>query len=395
MMSLSARLSIGFSWVGHAYMHILVALYLTVVLGLEQSWHLSYDELIRLWTLGSAMVGVGAPLAGWLGDRWSDCRMMVVFFLLTGGGAIAAGLADEPTALTLGLAVLGLGASIYHPVGMSWLVKNAVNPGQSLAWQGVMGSVGVASAAGIAGTLTDWFSWRAAFLVPGAISVATGLALAGCIAAGLVVDRKADLKPQPPASRGDVLRAFIVMSITMLCGGLIWNAMQVAVPKWFDERLALLVGDSTGGIGSLVSLVYLAGALPQLAGGRLADRLSPRTLYVLCLLSQVPLMALSAMASGPWVLVLGVAVITTLNMQIPVENVLLTRFTPGRYRGLAFGAKFILTFGIGPLAVQLVAAVYRSTGTFSLLFAILAGLAGLAFLAALSLPGKRVAVEPA
>lgn len=92
MTDTSARLSIGFSWIGHALMHIVSALFLTVVLALEREWKLPYDELIRLWTLGALMIGVGAPLAGWLGDRWSECRMMAVFFLLTGAGTIACGL---------------------------------------------------------------------------------------------------------------------------------------------------------------------------------------------------------------------------------------------------------------------------------------------------------------
>ena len=39
----------GFAWVGHSLMHIVSALFLTIVLALETEWKLSYDELIRLW----------------------------------------------------------------------------------------------------------------------------------------------------------------------------------------------------------------------------------------------------------------------------------------------------------------------------------------------------------
>ena len=394
MTDLSARLSIGFSYAGHTFMHVLSALYLTVVLALVPVWHLSYDELIRVWTLGSLMIGVGAPLAGWLGDRWSDARMMVVFFLLTGGGAIAAGLAGEPAALMLALTALGLGASIYHPVGMSWLVKNAANTGSALGWQGIFGSLGVACAALIAGTLTDLLSWRAAFIIPGALSVLAGLALAGCIGAGLIADRLVDVKPQPKPSRGDAVRAFLVLSVTMAVGGLAWNSMMVAMPKWFDDRLETLVGDSTFGIGGLVTVIYLAGSLPQLWGGRLADRMQTKTLYACCLLTQVPMMLLASQLGGAPVLALALVIVSCQNLQIPVENLLLARFTPGKYRGLAYGAKFILTFGVGPLAVQLVAACYRGSGNFDTLFLILGGLAATAFLAALLLPAERRAAVP-
>ena len=393
MTDLSSRLSIGFSYVGHTYMHVLTALYLTVVLALVPAWHLGYDELIRVWTLGSLMIGLGAPLAGWLGDRWSDARMMVVFFWLTGGGSIAAGLAGEPESLMYALAALGLGGSIYHPVGMSWLVKNAANQGTALGYQGLFGSVGVASAALVAGTLTDLISWRAAFLIPGCLCVATGVGLAACIALGLIEDRKADLKPLPKTSRADVVRAFLVLSLTMTCGGLMWNSVMVSMPKWFNDGLGDVLGGGTFGVGGLVTAIYLVGALPQLWGGRLADRFQGRYLYSFCLLIQVPMALIASFALGAPMLAVALVMVCGQNLQIPIENLLLARFTPGKYRGLAYGAKFILTFGVGPLAVQLAAASYRWTGTFEGLYLTVAALAAAAFLASLLLPAERA--EPA
>ncbi|HEY0835886.1 MAG TPA: MFS transporter [Azospirillum sp.] len=395
MGDLSARLSVGFAWVGHTLMHIVAALYLTVVLALEREWQLPYDELIRLWTLGALLIGLGAPLAGWLGDRWSDSRMMAVFFLMTGGGAIWAGLADGPDALWIGLAVLGLGASIYHPVGMSWMVKNATNRGKSLGYLGLFGSVGVALAAVVAGGLTELWGWRSAFLIPGGICVVLGLALAGCIAAGLIQDRKGDLKPQPKPSRGDVVRAFFVLSVTMVCAGLMFNAMQIVLPKLFEERLSDLVGGGTFGIGGLVTLVWLTASIPQLIGGHLADRFPLRRIYAICLLAQTPLMALVAVLGGFPLVGAAALVVIASQVQIPAENLLLARYTPDRHRGLAFGAKFVLSFGAGPVAVQMAAFFYERFQDFRELYWMLTALALIAFLAALLLPGERKLPAPA
>jgi len=389
MGDLSARLSVGFSWIGHTLMHIVAALYLTVVLALEREWQLPYDELIRLWTLGALLIGLGAPLAGWLGDRWSDSRMMAVFFLMTGGGAIWAGLADGPDALWIGLAVLGLGASIYHPVGMSWMVKNATNRGKSLGYLGLFGSIGVALAAVVAGGLTELWGWRSAFLIPGGICVALGLALAGCITAGLIQDRKGDLKPQPKPSRGDVVRAFFVLSVTMVCAGLMFNAMQIVLPKLFEERLSDLVGGGTFGIGGLVTLVWLTASIPQLIGGHLADRYPLKRIYAICLLAQTPLMALLAVLGGVPLVGAAAMVVIASQVQIPAENLLLARYTPDKHRGLAFGAKFILSFGAGPVAVQMAAFFYERFHDFRELYWTLTALALIAFLAALLLPGER------
>jgi hypothetical protein len=45
------------------------AFYFVIVLAIESSWELSYDELIKLWSLGALLVGLGALPAGWLGDK--------------------------------------------------------------------------------------------------------------------------------------------------------------------------------------------------------------------------------------------------------------------------------------------------------------------------------------
>lgn len=392
----SARLSVAFACIGHATMHILAALYLTVVLDLERAWSMSYDELIRLWTLGSLLIGLGAPLAGWLGDRWSDARMMVAMFVLTGFGSILAGLSETPGQLLAALAVLGLGASIYHPVGMSWVVKNATHRGRTMGVMGIFGSVGIASAALIGGGLSQAYDWHVAFLAPGAVSILLGFVLAVLIGLGWVQDRRGDVTPQARPARGDAVRAFLVLSVTMLCAGLIFNGTQTVLPKWFEAGLGGLVGGSTLGVGGLVTIVYLLASSAQFVGGWLSDRMPIRRVYVVCLLIQAPALALAATAGGPVVLLLATVMVFTNGLQIPAENLLLARYTPERHRGLAYGAKFVLSFGAAPLAVQMVALAYGWTTDFSLLFALLAGLAVTAALAGLLLPAEpaRDAVAP-
>src|SRR5918999_82773 len=117
MSARSARLSLAFSCVGHAYMHMFTAFYFVIVLALEIEWNRPYHELIGLWTLGSFLVGLGALPAGWLADRWSASGMMVVFFIGLGAAGIACGFLDTPLALLVGLAAIGLFSAIYHPVG--------------------------------------------------------------------------------------------------------------------------------------------------------------------------------------------------------------------------------------------------------------------------------------
>ena len=387
--SRASRLAIAFSCIGHGLMHLLAALYLTVVLSLERDWTMPYDELIRLWTLGSLLIGLGAPLAGWLGDRWGECRMLVVFFLLTGAGAVWAGLADAATGLTLGLAVLGLGAAIYHPVGMALVVRHARNRGKAMGVLGVCGGIGVAAAAVVAGTLSDLIHWRAAFLIPGGACLAVGAVLWTLMHLGQVRDRRSDVAQMAPAGRTAMVRAFIVLTVTMACGGLIYHAVQVAMPKLFEGRMASLVGDGTLGIGGLVTLVYAIAAFAQVVGGNLADRMSLKPLYLAGLLLQTALLGLAASAGGVVLLLVVTLAVFVGNGLLPGENLLLARYSPDRHRGLAYGAKFVLTFGAGPVAVQLVALAYGWQADFTMLLWLLAGVSVVALAAALVLPSAR------
>lgn len=72
----------------------------------------------------------------------------------------------------------------------------------------------------------------------------------------------------------------------------------------------------------------------------------------------------------------------------PAENMLLARFTPQRHHSLAYGVKFVLAFGTGPVSILLVSGVQEQTGEFTWLYMALAAAALLAALAALLLPGE-------
>jgi MFS family permease len=388
MVDRSARLSQLFAWLGHGYMHLLAALFLTVVLALESEWALPYGDLIGLWTLGAFLVGFGAPFAGLLGDRWSAPGMMVVFFIGTGGAAIACGLSRSPTELTMALAALGLFASIYHPVGMAWLIKTAVNRGMALGIFGVFGSLGVALAGTTAGGLIDLIDWRAAFWIPGVVSVVTGLALWAAMLAGQIVDRHDDRVPQKEASRGDVLRAFFVLSLTVFLGGLVYQATQVAMPKALAERLPEWTGEGALGAGLLFTVIYLTAGALQIPAGWLADRYPLRLVYMSSYLLQVPVLAAAAALTGVPFFAAALLMVLTNVSSLPAENVLMARYTPARWRGSAFGAKFVLSLGVGPVAVQLVSWLHESTGSFAWLYTVLAIAAGIVVLAALLLPGE-------
>lgn len=383
------KLVFGFAAIGHFLFHVLVALYLTIVLVLEVDWQRSYDELIALWTFGALLLGLAAPLAGWLSDHWGAGKVMVIYFLGIGAATALCGLAAGPGSLAVSLGLMGFFGAIYHPVGTAWLVANARARGKAIGALGIFGGLGTAVAALIAGSLTDLVSWRAAFIVPGLVAVAAGLYLLMLLTKGHIVERKQDIQPQPEPSRAEVRRAFAALAVTMSLTTVIYHAFTTMLPKWLDVELGALLGQGLLGLGAVIMAVYLLGASSQLIGGHLSDKGAAKAAYVASYaLKVIALVAACAITSWP-VLIAAVLVVFAFDIAAPVENVLIARFSPGRRRGLAYGIRNGIAIVGAPLGVQLVALLYTPGSGFQNLLLVLAGLALLILLAALALPSDR------
>ena len=385
----SDRLSLAFSSLGHAYSHLFAPIFYVVALTLENDLGLSHGEVIGLIVVGNVLFGVAAPLAGWLGDRWSATGMIGLFFVGTGGGMVMTGLASSPLGIGLGLALTGVFASIYHPVGIAWLVRSARARGKALGINGFFGGIGPALAAVVAGGLTEFAGWRAAFLVPGAVIVATGAAFYWLLARRVIIESKIDRRPDVPASREDTLRAVAVLAVTLLCTGLIYQATQPALPKIFSERLGDIAGGGVLGVSALVALVYLVAGGLQVLAGHLADRYPLKAVYFACFVLQVPFLMLAASLGGSALVAVAMIMVAINAGSLPAENSLVARYAPSNWRGLAFGMKFVLAFGVSALGVKMEAALYDLTGGFFWLFVVLGAIAGIGVAAAWLLPSER------
>ena len=383
----STYLSMGFAYIGHTYSHLFPPIFYVVVLTLENEWSLSHGEAITLIVTGNILYGVLSPLAGWLSDRWSLIGMVGVYFFGLGAAMTATGFADTPFAIAFWLATCGAFGAIYHPVGIAWLVRVAVNRGTAMGIVGLFGGFGPAIAAPVAGFLVATISWRAAFIVPGIVVLVTGALFAVLVWRGVIVDNKEDRVAHEAAPRHEIVRAFIVLAFTMLCTGLIYNAIQPALPKFFSERASDLSGGIVG-ITLMVSAVYAVAGILQVAAGYLADRFPLRRVYLLTFICQVPVLILAANLSETALFAVAIMMVTLNVSSLPAENALVARYAPKDWRGLVFGLKFVIGFGFAGVGTLLEGALYDLTGGFYWLFVVLAAVAAVAAVGSLLLPGQ-------
>lgn len=379
---------------GHALDHLFMLIFPTVVIAMAPAFDRTYGEMLPLSLGGFIMFGACSLPAGWLADRWSRHGMMVVFFIGIGASSALTGLAQSTVQIAIGLTLIGVFGAIYHPVGVAMLVSGRQKVGRVLGVNGVYGNLGLAFAALIAGALAYWIHWRAAFIVPGLISIAVGAAFMALVPDPGKPGRTRRAATAPGHTRMVLVRVFGILLVSTICGGIIFNSTTVAMPKVFDERLAALV-DTTLGIGVLISFVYTIAAMAQLIVGYFLDRYSIKAVFVPVVALQAPFLLLAGLMENYAMLAVALAMMFFIFGQVPINDAMVAAYTDERWRARALAVRYVVSFGASATAVPLVAFMHRFGGDFRYLFFVLAAMALVMFAAAVFMPSgvqKKAAV---
>lgn len=379
----------------HLLDHFFMLIFPTAVLAISKEWGLSFSQLLPLSLPAMAIFGLGALPAGWLADRWSRRGMMAVFFFGIGAASVLAGFAQNAWQLGAALALIGVFAAIYHPVGIAMLTIGSPRLGWTLGVNGVWGNLGLGVAALVTGLVVQHFGWRAAFVAPGVATMALGLAYLAASrgATNAAGSKKAASVTVPPEV---MKRLVVVFLVAVVCNGLLFHATTVSMPKLFDERLrGVLAGEAgLGAIGAIIAVVYLIAAMAQLLVGSLIDRISLRTALLGVVALQAPLFLLAIGGSGWGLVAAAIGIMFFVFGQIPINDAMVARYTSDRWRARAYGLRYVASFLGSAGAVTLVSTLHAGGG-FSSVFVALAGVSVVALAAAVLLPRVGEAPAPA
>jgi MFS family permease len=376
--------------IAHFLTHYFLLIFPTAVLAIHRDWQAPYGETLSLGTAAFAALALGTLPAGWLGDRWRRSHLIVIFLLGIGGSSVLAGLAAGPLDLILGLALIGLFASIYHPVAIAAVVQLAKGSGRAIAINGVWGNMGFAGAAIVTGILTEAWGWRWAFIVPGLAAISIGVAAILFLGRSVdVVDRgAAPVQGSSDDRRFTHLRVFVFIAVAAVFGGLIFNGVTVALPKLFEQQLGSWSGDIAQ-VGILVSLAFAVAAFAQLPVGALLDRYGARPVAVAILFLQAPLLALVGQTFGPMLVPASIGALLLVFGEIPISDWLVGRYVAGRWQSRVYAVSYLGSLGVSVIAVPAIAFLYERTGDFAVMFLLLGACAAAVCAAAAWLPGAR------
>jgi MFS family permease len=366
--------SIAFLNFAHALDHFVLLIYPTVVIGLEVIYGRPYAELIALSTAAFVAFGVFSLPAGWLADRWSRRNMMAAFYLGCGVSLVGVGLSPNLVMLAVSMFGVGMFAAIYHPVGMPMLLEASRAQGRTVAFNGVCGNLGAALAAGIAAAIASWFGWRAAFLVPAVVCIATGIAYVLLVPDDRHRTATRTKVADVPLTHRAALIMFGLYIVISLCSGLVFNTMSIALPKVVDERagsdLPLLL------VGSLTTAVFMCGAIAQLAVGRMVERIPPYQLFAVVVAMQLASILWASYTSGVMLMIALAIAMAAIYAQVTVGDLVIARYTADAWRGRIYAVRYFLTFVSAGAAVSIIAFLY-GRGGFDLLLLSIVGIAAI------------------
>ena len=367
---------------GHFLSHFNMLVFPAVVLPLKDHWQISMSEVLETSFWMYLLFGITALPWGLAADRWGAKRLMMLYYAGAGtGGLISAFFLDSPLFFSISLALIGLFSGIYHPAGLGLISKTTRRMSYAMGINGMFGNLGLASAPLIAG-LVNWI-WG-----PQTLYMLLGLLnLSGVIVMmihPLPAAKQQEDKTKAPAANS--LSPFLILLVAMMLGGIAYRGATVVLPAYLELKNQTIY-QSLSSIGGTAlsqnllatlatSFIFLVGMVGQYIGGRIAEKTDARFSYLWFHVITVPLAFVLAVTGDMMLILVAVAYFFFLLGMQPIENTLVAQLTPRHLQHSAFGTKFVLTFGVGALAVKMAAiierqisieAVYPAMGLVSLL----------------------------
>lgn len=250
--------------------------------------------------------GIGCPIAGQLGDRFSKRRLVVLSLVIWSLVTAATGLATGVTSMLWLRAAMGVSEALFMPAAVA-LVGNAFPPhlrSRVIAILSTAQIVGIIAGSRFGGVMADHGLWRGAFFALGAVGVAYAVPYFWFLRR--VDETPADARPnvrtetaQPQLGSRPLFHVptFVLLCVTFptfLFG--LW-LIYGWLPNFLGEKFSLNMGDA-----ALNATIYLQGAtlVGVLGGGYLADALQRRTTA-----SRFWLLTASLLLSAPSLYALG------------------------------------------------------------------------------------------
>jgi MFS family permease len=370
--------------IGHFLDHFIMLIFAKAAYDAGREFGLGYDEIIIYGTFGFVLFGGMAPLAAQLADRFSRSFVMVVYHFGIGIAAVIAGFAESVWHLATAIALIGVFAAIYHPVGIAMLIKSNHKIGFRIGVNGVFGNMGVAAAPLITGVLLSFGDWRLCFTLPGLFCLVYGVVFVNALKDGNETAPAKKVRASDSFAP-DWRRALAAVALSTASGGFIFGAMTFVVPRYFEISMTNIT-TSVVATGLLAAIVYAVASFSQIGVGWLIDRYSPKTVLLYISAGQIVFIFLAASYTDLALFAAMLVAMCFVFGQIPITDTVLSRYVPDVWRPKILSIKFLINLSIGASVLPICGTLLQAGLSMAHLFSIMSGVAVLVMLAAFILP---------
>jgi len=358
-MNAAERRLITYTAFAHALTHIVELTYPALLTRIADDFGVRAVILGTIASVFAWAFGGSAIPAGFLTDRLGSRRVLVYAFSGATVSLVLVGLSPNEWFLAGTLALLGFCIGLYHPAGLSLMAQGVRQRGLALGLHGVSGNVGQALAPALAVGLAIAVDWRLAFFVLAGVAAVmavilsiTTLPLRG-EAEVLVADGEAPQRaggasasgaePGKPEARpaARLLMPLLLVYAAFVLSGIVYRGVITFLPQHMEE----LVDKDLG--GAFVTVALLMGAVGQLMGGTLSQRVRLERLAVVLAALAVPALVLTGAVSGALLVVIASVFIFFYFANQPVFTGLIADYAPAGAVGRSYGVSFFAAFGLG------------------------------------------------
>jgi MFS family permease len=355
-----------FTFVAHFLFHFYEIAFPVLAIPLMLSLKMDLKGVLELGFPMYLLFGLSSLPWGYFADRFSNRRALMICFFGGSLGAFLTAFSSSGTSFMLSLAVIGIFACICHPAGMGLISHGVRNRGMALGINSVAGSIGLIVGPFLAGLLNWLAGWQMAYLTIGIFSLLWGIAIIFVKIDETPIEGLDIPEPTSTNRRTNHWLRVLLFFLIVTLGGLAYRINIVVLPAYLEFNATFLsrfflglnlpnmAATTTMAASLLASFVYLIGIVGQLAGGKMADQYDLRWLYLAFNVISLPCVILMGfLTEQPLVMAAAAYVFFALGIQ-PIENSLIAKFTPRKWRSTGYGISSVLIFGVGALAVYLV-----------------------------------------
>jgi len=357
----------------HGYLVVLPAL-----LPLMKKDFNNYLILGLLISVVFSIYGWGSLLAGIIADHWFRRKAIVLSMFLCSIASLFIALAYNLFFMIISLIILGIGTSLYHPVGFSYIAFfTDKTRGRWIGIHGLAGNIGMAMGFVTSATIGYLAGWRNTFIVWAGIGAT--IAIIDLIVLEEQRNKIAKGREQISDvfskyfrsvkeffSSGMSISTIIAILVLIICSGALWNGVSAFLVAYINDTKGL----SLIFAGGLATISYTVGSFAQILGGEGSDRYG-RTIIMLVgfgLFAVFLFLFTLPFIKGVFPIILFVCALGFFFfLTQPSLTALIADISPSNTVGFMYGMNFMIKYGIGaasPLFAGFLANLYSLNWTF-------------------------------